>query len=54
MGHELLGDLFRERRLEAAPNVNGHQFLVLTLSICMQFQALTREFGLFGVGLGLN
>ena len=45
MGHELLGDLFRKRRFEAAPNVNGRQFLVLTLSICMQFQALTREFG---------
>jgi hypothetical protein len=51
VGHELVGDLFRERRIEAATNVDRSQFLVLALVIGFEFRALTLEFGLFGVRL---
>jgi hypothetical protein len=51
MGHELLGDLFRERRIESATDVDLHQFLVLALVVCFEFCALTLKFGLFGVCL---
>jgi hypothetical protein len=49
MGHELLGDLFRERGIEAAANVNCHQFLMLARIVCLEFRALTREVGPFCV-----
>ena len=51
MGHELVGDLFRERGIEATTNVDCHQFLMLALVVCSEFRALTREVGLFGVCL---
>ena len=54
MGHELRGHLVRERRIEAATDVDRHQFLVLALGVGVQFRALTGEFRLFGVGLGLD
>jgi glycolate oxidase iron-sulfur subunit len=40
MGHELRGHLVRERWIETAPNVDGHQFLVLALGVGVQFCAL--------------
>jgi hypothetical protein len=46
MGHELVGDLFCERRIEATTNVDCHQFLMLALVVCPEFRALTREVGL--------
>jgi len=51
MSHELVGDLFRKRGIEAATNVDCHQFLMLALVVCSEFRALTREVGLFGVCL---
>jgi hypothetical protein len=51
MGHELVGDLFRERGIEAATNIDRHQFLMLALVICSEFRALALEVGLFGVRL---
>jgi hypothetical protein len=51
MCHELVGDLFRERGIEATTNVDCHQFLMLALVVCSEFRALTREVGLFGVCL---
>jgi hypothetical protein len=51
MGHQLLGDLFRKRRIEPASDVDCHQFLVLPHVICFKFRALELEFGLFAVRL---
>src|ERR1017187_2900897 len=51
MGHQLLGDLFCERRFQTASDVDCHQFLVLALVVCLEFRALNGEVGLFGVGL---
>ena len=51
MGHQLLGHLVRERRIEPASDVDCHQFLVLALVVCFEFRALKLEFGLFGVCL---
>ena len=51
MGHQLLGDLFCERRIEPASDVDRHQFPVLTHVICFKLRALKLEFGLFGVCL---
>jgi hypothetical protein len=47
IGHKLVGDLFCERRIEAATNVDCHQFLMLALVVCSEFRALAREVGLF-------
>ena len=51
MGHELVGDLFRERGIEAATNVDCHQFLTLPPVVCSEFRALAREGSLFGICL---
>ena len=40
MGHQLLGDLFRERRIEPASDIDCHQFLLLALVVCFEFRAL--------------
>jgi hypothetical protein len=49
--HELLGDLFCERRIEPASDVDCHPFAALAHVVCFQFRALTLEVGLFGVCL---
>jgi hypothetical protein len=51
VGHELAGDLFRKRGIEATTSVDCRQFLMLALVVCSEFHALTREVGLFGVCL---
>src|ERR1700687_4405450 len=51
MQHQLVGDLFRERRIESTSDVDRRQFLVLALVVCFVFGALNFEFGLFGVCL---
>ena len=51
MGHQLLGDLFRERTIEPASDVNRSQLLMLTLVVCFEFRALKIEVGLFSVCL---
>jgi hypothetical protein len=51
MDHQLLRDLFRERRFEPASNVHGCQFVVLALVACFEFRTLDLEFGLFSVCL---
>ena len=40
MDHQLVGDLFRERRIEPASDVDCHEFLVLALVVCFVFRAL--------------
>jgi hypothetical protein len=51
MDHQLLGNLFRERRIESASDVNCHQFAVLAHVVCFEFRALTLEIRLLGVSL---
>jgi hypothetical protein len=51
MGHQLPGDLLRERRIESAGDVDCHQFAVLTRIICFEFHALTLEVGMLCVCL---
>jgi hypothetical protein len=51
MGHQLVGNLFRERRIETASDVDCRQFLVLTLVVRFEFRAFKVEFSLFGVCL---
>ena len=41
----------RQRRIEAARDVDCHQFLVLTLIVRFELRAFKREVGLFGVCL---
>jgi hypothetical protein len=40
MGHQLLGDLFGERRLKPSSDVDGREFLVLAPVVCFEFRAL--------------
>jgi hypothetical protein len=51
MGHELIRDPFRERRIEAAINIDRREFLVLAQVVYFEFRALKREVGLFGICL---
>ena len=51
MGHQLCGNLFRERGIEPPSDVARHQFLVLALVVCLQFRTFKLEVGLFGVCL---
>jgi hypothetical protein len=51
VGHELYGDLFCERRIEAATNIDRRQFRVLALIVCSKFHALTFKVSLLGIGL---
>ena len=46
MGHQLLGDLFRERRLKPTSDVDGGQFLVFAPVVCFELRALELQFGL--------
>ena len=51
VGHQLLGDLFRERRIKPASDVDRRQFLVLALVVSFEFLSLKLEVGLFRVCL---
>jgi hypothetical protein len=51
MGHQLLCDPFRERRIEPTGDVDCHQFLVLALVVCFEFRTLHHEVRLFRVFL---
>src|ERR1035438_3585086 len=51
VGHQLLGNLFRERGIESSVGVNSRQLLVLSPAICFEFGAFELEVSLFGVGL---
>jgi hypothetical protein len=51
MGHQLLGHLFRERRIEPPSDIDCSQFLVLALVVCFEFCAFKVEFGLLGICL---
>jgi hypothetical protein len=53
MGRELVRDLVCERGIEAAANVDRHQFLMLALVVCTEFCALALEVGLLSVCLGV-
>src|ERR1700730_7881423 len=54
MGHQLLGDLFRKSGIEAATNINRHQFSMLALVVCFKFSALLIKCGLFSIRLGMD
>jgi hypothetical protein len=51
MGHELVSDLFRERGIEAATNIDRRQLLLLALAVYFEFRALALKVGLFGICL---
>ena len=52
MCHQLPGNLFSERRIEPASDVDSHQFArVLALVVCLQFCVFQLEVGLLGVCL---
>ena len=51
MGHELLGDLFRERGIEATANIDRCQFPAFAYVVCFEFRAFQVERGLFGICL---
>ena len=51
VGHELVGNLLRERRIEAAPDVDRRQLLALALVVRLELGALARELGLLGIRL---
>jgi hypothetical protein len=44
-GHQLLGNLFGERGIEPALDVDRDQFLVLALVVCLQFRTFQLEVG---------
>jgi hypothetical protein len=52
--HQLVSDLFRQRRIKAAPNITRCQFLVLSLVVRSEFGALELQIGMFGVGLRVH
>ncbi len=52
--HELLGDLFGERGVESAGDIDVGQFAMLAGVIGGEFGAFHFEFSLFGVGLGVD
>ena len=54
MGHELLSDLFRKRRIKAATNINRHQFSLFPSKVRFKFGALLIECRLFGICLRMN
>ena len=51
MSHELVGDLFRERRLEATTNIDCGQFLMLSLVVGFQVFTFTIKIGKFRICL---
>jgi hypothetical protein len=51
MDQQLPGDVFGERRIEPATDVDRHQFVMFSPVVCFEFLALKLEIGMFGVGL---
>ena len=51
MGHQLLGNLFRERGIQTAVHIDRRKFLVLGLVVCLDLRAFHAERGLFGIRL---
>jgi hypothetical protein len=54
MGHELIGDLFGEGRIETAPDVDRSEFPMFALVVGSEFLALKLEVGPLSVRLGVN
>ena len=54
VGHQLLRNLFCERRFKATTNVDGRQLLVLTYVVGLEFLPLKIEVGLLGIRLRVN
>ena len=54
MCHQLLRNLFRERRIKPTFDVDRLKFLVLTLVVCLELRALEFEVGLLGVRLRVD
>jgi len=51
MGHELLGNPFRQRGVQTALYIDRRKFLVFALVVCLEFRAFHAERGLFGIRL---
>ena len=49
--HQLIGDGFRDLRVEAAANVYRGQLLTFVVRFCGEAPPLEFQFGLFGIGL---
>jgi hypothetical protein len=49
MGHQLLGDLFRERRIKSSSDIDCRQLLLLARFVGFEFRSFKLEFGLFRV-----
>ena len=54
MSHQFVSNLFCERRVETASDVDSHQLRVLTLVVCFEFHAFKCEIGACGVRLGVD
>ena len=54
MVHQLLSDLFSERLVQPASDIDGLKFRVLALVIACKLRAFTLQVGMFGVGLGVH
>src|ERR1019366_10469930 len=54
VGHELFGDLLGQRPIKPAADVDGRQFRVFPLVVCLELGAFALEVGLFGVGLRVD
>jgi hypothetical protein len=54
MGHQLLGNLFRERGIQTALHIDCSKFLVLGLVVCLDLRAFHAKRGLFGIRLGAD
>jgi hypothetical protein len=54
MRHELIGDLFRKCRIEAATDVDRLQFLAFAWIVYLEFLPLTLDVCVFGVCLRMD
>ena len=54
VGHQLVRDLFRERRIQPAADVDCREFLVLAFVVSFEFLAFKHQVGLLGVRLGMD
>lgn len=54
MRHELISDLLGERGVQPSTDIDRRQLLVLALVVDFELATLSREVGIFGVGLSVH
>ena len=54
VGHQLVGDLSRQRCCQPTLDIDRRQFLVLMLRLGIQLAPLARQVGMLRVGLGTD